>query len=141
MDILKSGKADRKLREIIESQGGNPRIRPDDIPVGDRVVKIKSNASGKVLTIDNGMITRIARTAGAPKDKGAGICLHRKMGDKVSRGDTLFEIYSEKTFKLNEALRIMKGKNVVNVGKKYSIVLEEIPEDEDKQKRYFIMER
>jgi AMP phosphorylase len=140
LDILRSGKADRKLREIIGAQGGDPRIRPDDIPLGKEIVRVKSNASGKVLWIDNHLITRIARMAGAPKDKGAGILLHRKLGDKVNRGDTLFEIYAEKATRLSDALEVLGKKDVVGVGKKYSIVLKEIPEEES-EKKYFIMER
>jgi AMP phosphorylase len=139
--ILKSGKAGRKLREIIAEQGGDPRIRAEDIPLGDRVAKIKSTASGKVLWINNLYITRIARAAGAPKDRGAGVLLHRKLGDKVDRGDILFEIYAEKNHKLKEALELMEETKVVGVGKKYSIVLAEIPEEEEKKKKYFILER
>ena len=139
-EILRSGKVDRKMREIIEEQGGNPKIRPEDIPVGDKVLKIKSNRSGRVLWINNLFMTRIARTAGAPKYKGAGILLHRKLGDKVKRGDVLFEIYSDKDYKLKKALEIFENNNVFGVGKKYSIVLAEIPEEEER-KKYFILER
>lgn len=139
-DILRTGKADKKLREIIGAQGGDPKIRPEDIPVGKNKIRIKSNTSGKVLWINNHFITAIARAAGAPKDKGAGILLHRKLGDPVKRGDVLFEIYSEKNHKLKRALRIFEGSKVFGVGKKYSIVLAEIPEDQEK-KKYFILER
>lgn len=139
-EILKSGKANKKLREIIEAQGGDPKIKPEDIPVGQKKIKIKSNTSGKVLWINNHFITRIARMAGAPKDKGAGILLHRKLGDPVKKGDVLFEIYAEKNYKLKMALKIFEGSKVFGVGKKYSIVLAEIPEEHEK-KKYFILER
>jgi len=140
LHILKSGKANRKLRDIISEQGGDPNIKPEDIPVGKRVVKIKSTTSGKVLWINNIYITRIAKAAGAPKDRGAGVLLHRKLGDRVKKGDTLFEIYAEKGYKLKEALELVEETKVVGVGKKYSIVLAEIPEEEEKRK-YFILER
>lgn len=138
--IITSGKANRKLREIIEAQGGHPRIKPDDIPVGEHTVKIKSNKSGKVLWINNLYIKRIARTAGAPKDKGSGIMLHKKLGDKVKKGDILFELYAEKKNKLKDALKLIEETKVIGVGKKYSIVLAEIPEEQEKRK-YFILER
>ncbi|UCD07273.1 MAG: AMP phosphorylase [Candidatus Aenigmatarchaeota archaeon] len=138
--ILKSGKADKKLREIIAAQGGDPKIKPEDIPVGKKSIKVKSNKSGRVLWINNHFITRMARVAGAPKNKGAGILLHKKLADKVKRGDILFEIYAESGYKLKKALDIFEKKNVVGVGKKYSIVLAEIPEEE-KRKKYFILER
>src|SRR3990170_1228201 len=31
-NVLQSGRAEKKLREIIEAQGGNPRVKPDEIP-------------------------------------------------------------------------------------------------------------
>ncbi|MFC2143845.1 AMP phosphorylase, partial [Candidatus Aenigmatarchaeota archaeon] len=138
--IIESGKAEKKLREIIEAQGGDPKIKPEDIPIGEKHIKVKSNKSGRVLWIDNHFITRIARTAGAPKDKGAGILLHKKLGDTVKKGDILFEIYSHKDYKLKRALEIFENNKVVGVGKKYSIVLAEIPEEKERSK-YFILER
>jgi AMP phosphorylase len=138
--ILKSGRAEKKLREIIAAQGGDPKIKPEDIPVGEKSIKVKSNKSGRVLWINNHFITRMARIAGAPNNKGAGILLHKKLADKVKKGDILFEIFAEKNYNLKRALKIFEEKNVVGVGKKYSIVLAEIPEEEER-KKYFILER
>ena len=33
-DMLDSGKAMQKMREIIAAQGGNPAVKPEDLPVG-----------------------------------------------------------------------------------------------------------
>ena len=48
-----------------------------------------------MVAIDCHLIARIARLAGAPMDKGAGIDLLRKVGDPVSRGDPLYRIHAE----------------------------------------------
>jgi thymidine phosphorylase len=39
-------------------------------------------------------LSRIARLAGAPMDKGAGIDLMKKIGDKVEVGEPLYRIYA-----------------------------------------------
>jgi AMP phosphorylase len=101
--VLASGKALEKMREIIGAQGGNPDIKPDDIPIGDHRVKILSPADGYVVSVDNDAIKNIARAAGSPIDKGAGIKLHAKRGYIVKKGDPLIEIYSESESKLSEA--------------------------------------
>jgi AMP phosphorylase len=55
-------------------------------------VKIHSTKEGYVTHIRNKAIVQIARAAGAPKDKGAGILLNVTKGIKVKEGDLLFEI-------------------------------------------------
>lgn len=140
LDILKSGKAEKKLREIIRAQGGDPGIKVDDIPVGPKRVRIKSNTSGKVLWINNSTVIEVARTAGAPKDKGAGILFHRKMGDTVKKGDVLFEIYAEKAYKMNRALKIAKENEFIEVGRRYRMLLEKIPARK-KHEEFFVLER
>ena len=139
-EIIKSGKAEKKFRQIIEAQGGNPKIRPEDIPVGENVYQIKSKVSGKVLWINNTAVTQVAREAGAPKDKGSGILFHKKMGDHVKKDETMFEIFADKRYKMERALKKMGELAVMNVGKTSEMMLAEIPEVE-KHKRYFILER
>ena len=101
--ILKSGKAEEKLREIIAAQGGDPNIRPEDIEVGKKNLAIHSQENGKVQWINNRSIAYIAREAGAPKIKGAGVLLEKKLGDKVAKGDVLYEIFSGNAQKLKSA--------------------------------------
>ncbi|MFA4645921.1 AMP phosphorylase [Pyrococcus kukulkanii] len=103
-EILESGKAYQKMREIIEEQGGNPDIKPEDIPIGDKTYTIHAQSNGYVTAIDNKAITAIAREAGAPEDKGAGIMLHVKVGEKVKEGDPLFTIHAESEGKLDKAI-------------------------------------
>ena len=46
-------------------------------------------------TIDNLQLNRIARLAGAPMDKGAGVDLFKKLGDAVAEGDPLYTVYAQ----------------------------------------------
>ncbi|MFH1285231.1 MAG: thymidine phosphorylase, partial [Candidatus Micrarchaeota archaeon] len=106
-DIIRSGKAYKKMLEIIEEQGGNPRVKIDDLNVGTYRHVVKAEQTGRISHVDNRAISRIARAAGAPKDKGAGIILYCEQGDKVNAGDKLFEIVSESESKLSFAIKAM----------------------------------
>jgi len=90
-DILESGRALEKLRAIIEAQG--PReleLKPARLRA-----TIDAATEGHVAAIDNLQMARIARLAGAPMDKGAGVDLLRKVGDPVRLGEPLYAIHAE----------------------------------------------
>lgn len=140
LQILKSGKAEKKFREILEAQCGNPKIKPEDVPVGKCVVKVASNLSGHVLWVNNHAIVKIAKAAGTPKDKGAGVYLKKKLGDIVKKGDVMCEIYAERTHKLNMALKVAENSTLMVVGDKADMTLEKYPSD-TKVPSHFILER
>ena len=52
-----------------------------------------ASRDGVVLGIDCFRIARIARTAGAPNDAGAGIDLLRRVGDRVRKGEPLYRVH------------------------------------------------
>ena len=106
-ETFRKGLSYRKIREIIEAQGGDPNIRPDDIPVGEHTYTLYSPLEGAVTHIDNAAITLIAKAAGAPFDKGAGIVFHAKVGYRVRKGDPILTIHSSSSVKLEEAVRLM----------------------------------
>lgn len=140
--ILKSGKAEKKLREIIEAQGGNPQVKPEDIAIGDKIAGVISNRDGRVLWINNQHIAQIAREAGAPKDKGAGIRLRVKLGDRVKMGDILFEIYAERSTKLEAALKLAEALKPIGVGRRWDekMLMDTVP-TEIKHTKAFVIER
>lgn len=105
METLRSGKAFTKLKEIIEAQGGNPNITHTDIKAGENRADLASPADGYVIEFDNKRIVEIARIAGAPIDKGAGVWIHRKKGETVNKGDPLITIFADKSWKLTNALK------------------------------------
>lgn len=107
-NILRTGKALEKFREIIEIQGGNKDIRPEDIVIGEHIYDFCAYDDGYVKSISNDLVNKIARAAGAPKFKGAGIKLYVKEGHKVSKGSPLMKIYAEKEENLTNALKIIE---------------------------------
>jgi len=75
-----------------------------------------STKSGRVIKIDNILIARIARIAGAPHDKSAGIYLYKHTGDKVKKGDMLFTIYAEGKHEFDYAKDVAKQNKAFVVG-------------------------
>ena len=124
-DILTSGKALKKMREIIEAQGGNPKIRPEGIPVGRHRAELKAPCDGFVTNVSNNAITAIARAAGAPREKGAGVALLWKRGCKVKKGEVLLEIRAERSTKLNDAQNLAKSLTPVTIE---GMLLHRVPE-------------
>jgi AMP phosphorylase len=102
-DILNSGKALSKMKEIIEAQGGNPAAKSQDVAVGNYKAELHSSSDGYIVRVDNSQIVKICNAAGTPRDKGAGILLKAKVGYKVEAGDLLFEVYSNSESRLSAA--------------------------------------
>ena len=94
LEILDSGKAYKKMIEIIKSQNGK-EIAPEKISIGKFSFDITAKKSGTINSIDNMAISRIARIAGAPHDSCAGAYIHRHNGDKVRKGEKVLTIYSQ----------------------------------------------
>ena len=141
-NVLQSGRAEKKLREIIEAQGGNPRVKPEEIPVGDKKAELTTDQAGRVLWISTENIVHIAREAGAPKEKGAGIVLKAKLGDAVKKGAVLLEIYAERSSKLESALELAKRLQPIVLSKKPEerMLLDRVPEKIAAEKP-FMLER
>jgi thymidine phosphorylase len=87
--LLDSGQAYARMQGIIDAQG---RSRLLDWSKSDHT-SIRSRTSGVVTEIDGNLISGLARLAGAPQDKTAGVYLHVTTGDHVREGDVLFDIY------------------------------------------------
>ncbi|MEM0314791.1 MAG: thymidine phosphorylase, partial [Archaeoglobaceae archaeon] len=91
------------------------KIRAEDIAVGDKTYTITSTRTGIVREMNLRAINEIARSAGAPKDKGAGVYVHKKRGEVVKAGDPLLTIYAEKEWKLDNAIEVATLKKPVEV--------------------------
>ncbi len=90
-DILDSGRALAKMNAIIDAQGRQKkRFAP-----GQLTFEMRSAASGTITSIDNLRVARVARFAGAPLVKGAGVDLFRQVGDKVKKGEPLYRVHAE----------------------------------------------
>ncbi|RJS75995.1 AMP phosphorylase [Candidatus Bathyarchaeota archaeon] len=140
LEILRSGKAERKMREIIEAQGGNPEVNPEDIAVGDQTYTVRSNREGILLWINNVSLVETARLAGAPKDKGAGVYIYKKIGDPVKKNEPLFTVYAERNVKLQRALDHLEKSLVLGIGERMEMLIHEVRERPVTRKT-FMLER
>lgn len=90
-DILESGRALEKMRQIMQVQGLN-ETPSEPAPL---VLEVPAPGDGVVTAIDNFQLARIARLAGAPMDKGAGVDLLKKLGDPVQAGEPLYRMHAQ----------------------------------------------
>ena len=101
-EILSSGKAWQKFQAICAAQGG---MREPGVAAYQQVVCAEK--AGRVLAIDNRVIARIARTAGAPQAKTAGVYCSTIIGDRVEKNQPLFTIHAESQGEIDYALTLM----------------------------------
>jgi len=93
-ELLESGKAYAKFREIIGAQGGNPDVKPDEIRVGQHTVNFKVPEDTDYLYYDSEAIAKLARVAGSPGIKAAGIELLFAPGSKARAGETVLRVHT-----------------------------------------------
>jgi AMP phosphorylase len=101
--ILTEGHALKKFLEIVKAQGGDHTISSENLKSKAHIKEITSKQSGKIKEINNYNITSVAKVLGAPKDKYAGLYLHKKLDERVSRGEAIVELHSTDKYKLKEA--------------------------------------
>jgi thymidine phosphorylase len=89
-DILDSGRALAKMDAIIAAQGRNPTPPAP----GHLVAEVTAERAGVVAGIDNLQLARVARLAGAPMDKGAGVDLLKRLGERVASGEPVYRIHA-----------------------------------------------
>jgi len=107
VEMLESGRAYEKMQEIIRCQGRQP-----EMAVGTFTYVVHADKSGKVKRIDNGRVAKLAKIAGAPDDKGAGVYLEKKVGAAVKKGEKLFTIYAENKMELDAAVEEAKRNKI-----------------------------
>ncbi len=98
-EILDSGKAWEKFQRICEAQGG---MR--EPPVAKYQTPFCAQKPGRIIQIDNRRLAKVAKLAGAPDDKAAGLELIMRLGDTVEKGQPLFNIHAQSSGELNYAL-------------------------------------
>jgi len=69
---------------------------------------IFSKKTGKITEIDNKKINMLAKAAGSPVDKSAGVYLYHHVGDAVKKGEKIITIYSETKPRINGAIGFYK---------------------------------
>lgn len=115
LEALRSGKAWKKMREIIRAQGGKANVDSEEIVLSDKILKIKSGTDGQIASFDNKAIVAVCRILGAPSCKIAGIYLNKVMGDRVRRGDVLFTMHAESKDRLELAQKYLEHNKILSI--------------------------
>src|SRR5659263_113092 len=123
-ELLTSGKALDKFREIVAAQGGNPNIGSADIKIGQYSYDVTANRCGYVNSISNKELVALARAAGSPQDKGAGVLLHKKRGNRVDEGEAVLTIYADIRAKLDQAVELSRKLTPVTIE---GMILDKLP--------------
>jgi putative thymidine phosphorylase len=108
-EMLDSGKALKKFSEIIKAQGGTI----DHLKPAKFKKDILMRKTGKIAWIDNKKINSMARIAGSPFDKSAGLYLYKHVGDKLNKGEKIITIYSESKSRLKETIRFFDSQKPI----------------------------
>jgi thymidine phosphorylase len=103
-ETLDTGKAWKKFLAICKAQGGV--FEP---PAAKFQRPVNAIRSGRVASIDNHRLARVAKLAGAPDDKAAGLDLHVKIGDTVGQGTPLYTLHTETIGELSYVLDYVKS--------------------------------
>lgn len=116
-EILESKKALRKMEEIVIAQGPKTGLPLDSEKLLKRALtfEVKSEKRGRIRLVNNQAITEMARIAGAPLDKIAGIELHRRLNNSIKTGEPLFTIYAASPDRLELAKEALRRINIFSI--------------------------
>jgi thymidine phosphorylase len=106
--LLDSGEALRKFQAICEAQGG--MFEP---PVAAYTHVVESKKVGEITAIDNRHLARVAKLAGAPNSKAAGVELLVSLGTWAEKKQPLFVVHSETPGELKYALNFFKEESEI----------------------------
>lgn len=111
-ELLDSGAALKKMLAIIEAQG--PSSCRNDL--GKLTFDVAATDDGTISGINCLQLNRLARTAGAPLAKGAGIRLFCRIGDRVEKGQPLYRIHAYDRSELDLAADAAKANSGYTIG-------------------------
>jgi pyrimidine-nucleoside phosphorylase len=122
-EALRSGAGLRKLQQVIEAQGGDPRVCDDTalLPRARETVDLAADADGRVTAIGCRAVGQAGMLLGAGRetldsriDAAVGVVLHKKVGDLVVKGEPLLTVHVNERGRLDQALELLR--RAVQVG-------------------------
>ncbi len=117
--VIADGSAEKKLRELVKAQGGDPAAIADlsKLPKAKATVKVGAPASGFITGIDSEAIGLAAMALGAGREKSTdkidpavGFVLEKKVGDAVAVGEPMVTVHYNSDAKLQDVkARILRA--------------------------------
>jgi pyrimidine-nucleoside phosphorylase len=117
-DALDSGAGLRKFQQVVELQGGDPRVCDDPalLPRARRTLELRAPSDGRVARIACRAVGQAAMLLGAGRetvdsriDPAVGLVLHKKVGDLVIAGEPLMTLHVNDEGRLDEARGLLEG--------------------------------
>ncbi|RNC28725.1 MAG: Pyrimidine-nucleoside phosphorylase [Candidatus Dichloromethanomonas elyunquensis] len=113
---VEKGRAWQKFLEFVEAQGGNTAaVANKQFTLAPIRLEVKAEKNGFIHNQDARVIGICAMNLGAGRetkessiDLGAGICLEKKSGDYVRKGETVFELYTSNAEKAGLVADLLK---------------------------------
>ncbi len=113
-NLLESGLALSKMKQIIKAQGGNPNIESKSLKPGKHSFIYTAPKKCAIESYNSKNLTLVARILGAPDMKGSGIFLNKKVGEMIHRGDPICTFYSDSMYNLKEGKDSLKNFPLIN---------------------------
>ncbi len=116
--LIRSGAALEKFRQMIELQGGDPRVIDDarHLPQAQHTMKVASARAGYVASMQCEQIGTACVILGGGRerkedavDPSVGIVLHKKVGDRVADSEPLATIYYNAEAKAQRACQLIEA--------------------------------
>jgi pyrimidine-nucleoside phosphorylase len=125
VELVKNGKAFDKFVEMVKLQGGDTSVltSPNKYPKSKHKHQLRAVKSGYFSEVDTYQLGLAALELGAGRetkediiDPKAGIIFYPKLGDKVTKGDLIAELFTDRKNKIESAVeRIEKSIKLSNV--------------------------
>lgn len=122
-EAIRSGRALKKMAQLIEAQGGDPKVveNPRSILEGLEAFELRSEEEGYLSAIRARRVGLAVRALGGgrvrkedPIDLQVGLVLEASVGDRVERGDPLARVFYRDGASLQRALELLDGAFVVS---------------------------
>ena len=120
---IRDGSGLAKFRELVLAQGGDVRVVDDleSLPKAGQVFQIEAEQTGWVSAVDAKEIGESSVILGAgrvkkgdPIDPAVGIMVKAKIGDKVEKGQVVFEVHVNNEARYHEAMVKIKKALIIS---------------------------
>lgn len=114
---IRSGEGLKKFAQMIQAQGGNPKVCMDTglLPKARTLIDIKADKDGYVERMITSDIGNAAKLLGAGRERksdvldlSVGIVMHKRVGDSVKKGDKLCTLHVGERSDRTAAYNLMK---------------------------------
>ena len=117
-EMVRTGVAAEKFRQIIELQGGDPKVMDDTgrLPKAKNSLEVKAPADGYITSMMCEQIGTASVVLGGGREKkednvdpSVGLMVRKKVGDAVSTGEPVFTVYYNSDARMPEALKLLES--------------------------------